>query len=166
MLWPLLTMMVATKCYFIASLFGRVRTDLLSLESGKDWVRQIAEAQEVECRERARRSGRAGELSDDAFSWDSFIAIGGYAAYVWPAYAVFFIVLIADYAGPSYAGAATCASYAPAWRARARENDPSSPAIIARAIHEPHSQASADPCLSVIAAAPSIGLTCSPCSKT
>ena len=43
MLWPLLTMMAATKFYYIASLFGRVRTDLLSLESGKDWVRQIAE---------------------------------------------------------------------------------------------------------------------------
>jgi heme exporter protein C len=43
MIWPLLTMMVATKCYYIASLFGRTRTDLLALESGKDWVRQIAE---------------------------------------------------------------------------------------------------------------------------
>ncbi|MGC1551006.1 MAG: heme exporter protein CcmD [Rhodanobacter sp.] len=27
--------------------------------------------------------------------------MGGYAAYVWPAYAVFFIVLIADYIAPS-----------------------------------------------------------------
>ncbi|WP_266181613.1 heme exporter protein CcmD [Dyella humicola] len=35
-----------------------------------------------------------------AFSWDSFIAMGGYATYVWPAYAVFFIVLIADYVSP------------------------------------------------------------------
>jgi heme exporter protein D len=35
------------------------------------------------------------------FSWDSFIAMGGYAAYVWPAYAVFFIVLIADYISPA-----------------------------------------------------------------
>lgn len=43
MIWPLLTMMVATKCYYLASLFGRVRTDLLALESGKDWVRQIAQ---------------------------------------------------------------------------------------------------------------------------
>ncbi|MGC1551005.1 MAG: heme ABC transporter permease [Rhodanobacter sp.] len=42
MLWPLLTMTLATKLYYIASLFGRVRTDLLALESGKDWVRQIA----------------------------------------------------------------------------------------------------------------------------
>ena len=29
-----------------------------------------------------------------------FLAMGGYAAYVWPAYAVFFIVLIADYLAP------------------------------------------------------------------
>ena len=42
MLWPLLTMMLATKLYYLASLCGRVRTDLLALESGKDWVRQIA----------------------------------------------------------------------------------------------------------------------------
>ncbi|HEX5305845.1 MAG TPA: heme ABC transporter permease [Dyella sp.] len=43
MIWPLLTMMVATKCYYFASLFSRVRTDLLALEGGKDWVRQIAQ---------------------------------------------------------------------------------------------------------------------------
>ncbi len=43
MIWPLLTMMVATKCYYLASLFGRVRADLLARESGKDWVRQIAQ---------------------------------------------------------------------------------------------------------------------------
>jgi heme exporter protein C len=42
MLWPLLTMMLATKFYYLASLFGRVRTDLLDLESGKDWVHTIA----------------------------------------------------------------------------------------------------------------------------
>jgi heme exporter protein D len=30
----------------------------------------------------------------------SFLAMGGYAAYVWPAYAVFFIVLIADKIAP------------------------------------------------------------------
>ncbi len=30
----------------------------------------------------------------------SFFAMGGYAAYVWPAYAVFFIVLIADAIAP------------------------------------------------------------------
>ncbi|HEX8776702.1 MAG TPA: heme exporter protein CcmD [Rhodanobacter sp.] len=29
-----------------------------------------------------------------------FLAMGGYAAYVWPAYAVFFVVLIADSAAP------------------------------------------------------------------
>jgi heme exporter protein D len=34
-------------------------------------------------------------------SLDSFFNMGGYAAYVWPAYAVFFIVLIADYIAPS-----------------------------------------------------------------
>ncbi|RBC30762.1 heme ABC transporter permease, partial [Xanthomonas oryzae pv. oryzae] len=28
MLWPLLTMMLATKCYYVASLFGRVRVEL------------------------------------------------------------------------------------------------------------------------------------------
>ena len=43
MIWPLLTMMLATKCYYVASLLGRTRVDLLSLESGKDWVRQIAQ---------------------------------------------------------------------------------------------------------------------------
>jgi heme exporter protein C len=43
MIWPLLTMMAATKFYYAASLFGRTRADLLSLESGKDWVREIAE---------------------------------------------------------------------------------------------------------------------------
>ncbi|WAW93892.1 heme ABC transporter permease [Xanthomonas citri pv. malvacearum] len=41
MLWPLLTMMLATKCYYVASLFVRVRVELLALESGKDWVRRI-----------------------------------------------------------------------------------------------------------------------------
>ena len=30
-----------------------------------------------------------------------FLAMGGYAAYVWPAYAVFFIVLIADSLAPA-----------------------------------------------------------------
>jgi heme exporter protein D len=34
-------------------------------------------------------------------SLSSFFAMGGYAAYVWPAYAVFFIVLIADTIAPS-----------------------------------------------------------------
>ncbi|WP_199101111.1 heme exporter protein CcmD [Dyella sp. ASV21] len=34
------------------------------------------------------------------FSWDRFLAMGGYAAYVWPAFAVFFLVLLADYLSP------------------------------------------------------------------
>jgi heme exporter protein D len=29
-----------------------------------------------------------------------FLAMGGYAAYVWPAYAVFFLVLLADFISP------------------------------------------------------------------
>jgi heme exporter protein D len=29
-----------------------------------------------------------------------FLAMGGYAAYVWPAYAVFFLVLAADFISP------------------------------------------------------------------
>jgi heme exporter protein D len=32
---------------------------------------------------------------------NAFFAMGGYAAYVWPAYAVFFIVLIADFIAPA-----------------------------------------------------------------
>jgi len=36
------------------------------------------------------------------FSWDHFIAMGGYAAYVWPSFALFFIVLIADYLSPGF----------------------------------------------------------------
>jgi heme exporter protein D len=31
----------------------------------------------------------------------AFLAMGGYAAYVWPAYAVFFLVLIADFLSPA-----------------------------------------------------------------
>jgi heme exporter protein C len=42
MLWPLLTMMAATKCYYVASLFARVRADLIASEGGKAWVRDIA----------------------------------------------------------------------------------------------------------------------------
>ncbi|MDO1527446.1 heme exporter protein CcmD [Fulvimonas sp. R45] len=30
-----------------------------------------------------------------------FLAMGGYAAYVWPAYAVFFLVLAADWLAPA-----------------------------------------------------------------
>src|SRR6201995_2676828 len=37
MLWPLLTMMAATKCYYVASLFARVRADLIASEGGKAW---------------------------------------------------------------------------------------------------------------------------------
>ncbi len=32
----------------------------------------------------------------------AFLDMGGYAAYVWPAYAVFFIVLLADYLAPVF----------------------------------------------------------------
>ncbi len=42
MLWPLLVLTLATKFYYIASLFRRVRTGLLTLESGKEWVRSLA----------------------------------------------------------------------------------------------------------------------------
>jgi heme exporter protein D len=34
-------------------------------------------------------------------SVQTFFAMGGYAAYVWPAYAVFFLVLIADTIAPA-----------------------------------------------------------------
>jgi heme exporter protein C len=42
MLWPLLTMAFATHVYFFASVAARARATLLSLESGKEWVREIA----------------------------------------------------------------------------------------------------------------------------
>ena len=42
MLWPLLVMAVATKFLFAASLLSRARVDLLELEAGKDWARQVA----------------------------------------------------------------------------------------------------------------------------
>jgi heme exporter protein C len=45
MLWPLLVMALATHLYFFASLLGRARTGLLSLESGKQWVRVLVDAQ-------------------------------------------------------------------------------------------------------------------------
>jgi heme exporter protein C len=41
MLWPLLVMALATHLYFFASILGRARVGLLSLESGKQWVRQL-----------------------------------------------------------------------------------------------------------------------------
>ena len=46
MLWPLLTMISAAQVYFFASLLARARAALLTLESGKDWVRQIASMQQ------------------------------------------------------------------------------------------------------------------------
>lgn len=36
------------------------------------------------------------------FSWGHFLAMGGYATYVWPSFALFFIVLIADYLSPGF----------------------------------------------------------------
>ena len=42
MLWPLLVMAIATKFLFAASLLSRARVDLLELEAGKDWARQVA----------------------------------------------------------------------------------------------------------------------------
>lgn len=42
MLWPLLVLAIATHVYFFASLLSRSRVMLLSLESGKDWVRELA----------------------------------------------------------------------------------------------------------------------------
>src|SRR5574337_393040 len=45
MLWPLLVMALATHLYYFASILGRARTDLLSLEGGKQWVRELVEEQ-------------------------------------------------------------------------------------------------------------------------
>jgi heme exporter protein C len=42
MLWPLLTMALATHIWFFASLFARTRVGLLELEGGKDWARDVA----------------------------------------------------------------------------------------------------------------------------
>ena len=36
----------------------------------------------------------------NAGSLQHFFAMGGYAGYLWPAYAVFFIVLLADFVAP------------------------------------------------------------------
>ena len=41
MLWPLLVMALATHLYFFASILGRARVGILTLESGKQWVRQL-----------------------------------------------------------------------------------------------------------------------------
>jgi heme exporter protein C len=45
MLWPLLTMALATHLYFFASLLGRARTGLMALEGGKQWVRTMVTEQ-------------------------------------------------------------------------------------------------------------------------
>lgn len=37
-----------------------------------------------------------------ATSLQSFLAMGGYAIYVWPAYGVFFIVLLIDWFAPQF----------------------------------------------------------------
>jgi len=42
MIWPLLTMALATHLWFFASLLTRARVGLLELDGGKDWVRAIA----------------------------------------------------------------------------------------------------------------------------
>ena len=39
MLWPLLLMVIATKCYFVASLLQRARVHLLEQERAKSWAR-------------------------------------------------------------------------------------------------------------------------------
>jgi heme exporter protein D len=38
----------------------------------------------------------------NAASLQSFLAMGGYAIYVWPAYGVFFIVLLLDWLAPQF----------------------------------------------------------------
>jgi heme exporter protein C len=42
MLWPLLTMALATHIWFFGSVLARTRNGLLELDGGKDWVRVIA----------------------------------------------------------------------------------------------------------------------------
>lgn len=34
-------------------------------------------------------------------SFQHFLAMGGYAGYLWPAYGIFFVVLFADYMAPA-----------------------------------------------------------------
>ena len=41
MLWPLLIMALGTKVWFVASLLTRARTEVLDMESGKDWVQKL-----------------------------------------------------------------------------------------------------------------------------
>jgi heme exporter protein D len=38
----------------------------------------------------------------NAHSLQSFLAMGGYAAYVWPAYGVFLLVLLIDWLAPQF----------------------------------------------------------------
>jgi heme exporter protein D len=38
----------------------------------------------------------------NAASLQSFFAMGGYAMYVWPAYGVFFVVLLLDWLAPQF----------------------------------------------------------------
>ncbi len=45
MLWPLLVLAIATHVYFFASVLARARAMLIGLESGKEWVRNLAPAQ-------------------------------------------------------------------------------------------------------------------------
>jgi len=47
MLWPLLLMALATHIWFFASVLARSRTSVLEQESGKEWVREIVQAQGV-----------------------------------------------------------------------------------------------------------------------
>jgi heme exporter protein C len=42
MLWPLLMMAVATKLYYAWSALSRAQVMVLEMESGKDWVRELA----------------------------------------------------------------------------------------------------------------------------
>ena len=42
MIWPLLTMALATHLWFFGSVLARTRIGLLELDGGKDWVRTIA----------------------------------------------------------------------------------------------------------------------------
>lgn len=41
MLWPVLTMVVAAQCSFVASLFGRVRARILMIDGDKTWVEEL-----------------------------------------------------------------------------------------------------------------------------
>lgn len=47
MLWPLLLMALATHLYFFASILGRARVGLLSLEGGKQWVRRLVTTEQA-----------------------------------------------------------------------------------------------------------------------